>query len=515
MLPTSSTKDLQIWMQMIRKKWYIPALALGLSICIGLFLAFTIDPEYESRTSMMVLDTDLLSGSNLRFVPSVPQLQEIEFLRRLITSNDFLLLVYDSLDIEMDAKMIQQSEDLQAQYPHMPRNELMQQLYIEHLQKRIGARSTSYNTFEIRARGKTPEQAYQLCSLITQMAIDETQKRQLQSVNAASSLSHELLSIYRQRMIEAENRLRTFNSGMTRSGIDNSQLSAEKTAEIQSIVLATQIEKKSTTDEIETLKNATAAAPVAFRRDLDRAIAGIRTRLLSRTENVCMLYRQFTWRDLEVVQLNEEIGRLKKELHEKIESSINKYSAQLSSEIRAQLIKLEKLEIELAIINETLESFGMILNAHNETIKNEPSQQVLRERLLREINTNRDIYELLSQQMQGTEIRESAQLREAKMRYQILAPPQRPLERIKPNRKRIMMIAAFLGGLLGLGILVGLESIDLSIKYPEEVVEYLRVPVLATIPKIKMPTKQRKWIKEMAILITALLTLMIFVLIIF
>jgi hypothetical protein len=157
----------------------------------------------------------------------------------------------------------------------------------------------------------------------------------------------------------------------------------------------------------------------------------------------------------------------------------------------------------------------MILNAHNETIKNEPSQQVLRERLLREINTNRDIYELLSQQMQGTEIRESAQLREAKMRYQILAPPQRPLERIKPNRKRIMMIAAFLGGLLGLGILVGLESIDLSIKYPEEVVEYLRVPVLATIPKIKMPTKQRKWIKEMAILITALLTLMIFVLIIF
>jgi uncharacterized protein involved in exopolysaccharide biosynthesis len=195
-----------------------------------------------------------------------------------------------------------------------------------------------------------------------------------------------------------------------------------------------------------------------------------------------MLYRQFTWRDLEVVQLNEEIGRLKKELHEKIESSINKYSAQLSSEIRAQLIKLEKLEIELAIINETLESFGMILNAHNETIKNEPSQQVLRERLMREINTNRDIYELLSQQMQGTEIRESAQLREAKMRYQILAPPQRPLERIKPNRKRIMMIAAFLGGLLGLGILVGLESIDLSIKYPEEEVENLRVPVLATIP---------------------------------
>ncbi|MBN1543360.1 hypothetical protein JW992_14565, partial [candidate division KSB1 bacterium] len=256
--------------------------------------------------------------------------------------------------------------------------------------------------------------------------------------------------------------------------------------------LSTQIEKKTKEEEIQELKQSTRTASQPFRRELDVNVAELRNKLLARIDNVCMLYRQFTWRDIEVVQLNEEIARLKKEIHETIQKSVEKYSDKIDAPLRMQLIKLEKLQLELAVINHSLNTFNSILEAHNESVKSEPSQQVLRERLLREINNNREIYELLAQQIQGTKIRESAQQKEAKMRYQILEPPKRPLERIKPNRRRILFAALLLGGMLGMGVAVGSETLDLSIKYPEEVEDFLNVPVLATIPKMTPITKSLK-----------------------
>ncbi|MBN1542713.1 hypothetical protein JW992_11260, partial [candidate division KSB1 bacterium] len=265
MFPKSNLKDWQLWFQIFRKKWYIPALALFLSASIGLFLAFTIDAEYESTSTLMILDTDLLSGSSLRFVPSVPQLQEIDYLRKLITSNDFLMHLFDSLDVKSDPQFIQRVEELSHRYSHMPKSELIFQLYVEELRKQIDTRNSGFNIFEIRARGKTPEKAYELCSLITRMAIDETQKRQLQSVSAATSLGHELLAVYRQRMNEAENQLKAFNRGLTQSAVESSLLNANKYAEIQSLVLSTQIEKKTKEEEIQELKQSTRTASQPFR----------------------------------------------------------------------------------------------------------------------------------------------------------------------------------------------------------------------------------------------------------
>ena len=82
------------------------------------------------------------------------------------------------------------------------------------------------------------------------------------------------------------------------------------------------------------------------------------------------------------------------------------------------------------------------------------------------------------------------------MRYKILSPPVRPLERVKPNRKKIMLIAVFLGMSFAFGIILLFESWNLSFRYVDDVESYLGAPVIATIPKITKTNKSRKHARD-------------------
>jgi len=54
------------------------------------------------------------------------------------------------------------------------------------------------------------------------------------------------------------------------------------------------------------------------------------------------------------------------------------------------------------------------------------------------------------------------------------------------------MVACFLGLAFGFSIILGLETIDASIKNVEDVTKYIGVPVLATIPRIVTQRQERK-----------------------
>ncbi len=514
MLPKSYMKDWHFWLQLFSKNWLIISICLLLAIALGLTLAFTIEPEFESTTQIMILDTDLLSGSNLRFVPNLPQRQEIDYLRRLIQSTAFMSNLIDSLKIAQKPKLRAEIMQLSLEYPHISPHEIALQVYIKYLQKKINTRSTEYNIIEIRARGKTPEEAYITCKLVTDMAINETRDKQMQSVFAASSLSHELLQTYRKRLMDAEERLNQFNRGDLDMEDNINELDNTKLSEIKSIILSTRIEQKAKEEERNELNALLRHVSPIQNKYNDPDVEELKNKLLSRTRNVCQLFKQFSWKDIEVIQINEEIGQIKQNLFERLQRNIINSASNLSPDTIQRLTDREKLNVELAVLQETSNTLSGIVASHNNSKRLQPSRDAMKERLIREVQTSREIYEMLLQQIQGTKIRESAQIKEAKMRYQVIAPPKRPLERTKPNRRRIMMISLFLGSVMSVAIVVGKESIDLSIKYLEQVNQILKIPVLATIPRINTNTnsKAKKFFKELAFIIIPVITLSVLIL---
>ncbi|NLP11839.1 hypothetical protein GX408_15675, partial [bacterium] len=200
----------------------------------------------------------------------------------------------------------------------------------------------------------------------------------------------------------------------------------------------------------------------------------------------------FTWRDVEIIQLNEQIALLKDKYKELTRSMLAGVFSGGENRQLEDAVRAEYLELEVQLIRENRSMLSAIIHEHQSTLREAPSKDVMRERLEREVRINREIYDLMAQQLRGTQIRESAQISEAQLKYKVITPPMQPLERVRPIRSRIMLIAGFVGLALSMAAVFGLETLDASIRRVEDVPRFLGVPVLATIPRITPLVKKHE-----------------------
>jgi uncharacterized protein involved in exopolysaccharide biosynthesis len=491
MIAKDNLKDPRIWWQIIRRRWYILSISFFGAIGVGLFIALTTPPEFEATAKLLILDTDLLSGSSLRFVPNSPSQNAIEYFRRLITNDQFVLDLADSVALRHNEAIIKQTKILASEHPEIPRKEIENQVVVSYLQKKFSVKLRSYNLIDLNARARTSLEAFYLCSALTNLAIRESQKEQLRSVEEISSLNTQLLQTYKSRLDQAQQQLNQFNADPSSQEVDNFPLTPEKVNEIQAMQLSSKIELKAKQEQIDDLKGVMQKIPIPLKIEVMQMSNDLGGKMLQRTENVCQLFKKFSWRDIEIIQLNEEIGQLKKTLSDKIQLAAHATQG-LSSQDAEKFIKFENLSIEMELLQKAIDTFNEIMASYSESNKQHPTREILKQKLEREVKANQEIYDLLSQQEKGTQIRETAESKELQLGYKLLSPPQRPLDRIKPNRRRIMIIALFLGLCLGGGMVMGLESLDLTFKTVEEVTLVLGLPVLGTVPKIKKNEKRKR-----------------------
>jgi len=506
----SKTKDWRIWWQLFWRKKHIFFASLFLAIALGLFYSFITPPEYESVATIMYSDFDVLINSSMR-VPGVPQREDIESFRRRITSTDFMLNLVDSLGIGSDPKLIAQIQKLHFEHPDVKKQELARQVYIEHLQKRITTRMKAYNLVEIRATGRTSDAAFRLATLLTHLAMAESRESQIRSVNIASSFSYQQLEIYKKKLAEAEDALNSFNNASVKDMIVDDKLDDEKLQELHAYKMSSEFDLQSKLEQIQQLRaQELKGAGLGYKQETEAALRDLKSRLLQRTGDLCQLLKRFNWRDIEVIQINEEIANLKNKANDRIRAAISLYYAGAFPAAQEAAVKMESLQLDVDLLRHAITTVSAILQGHNERLRQEPSREATKSRLEREVAVNQQIYDLLLEQVRGAQIRESAQLRESQLKFKLISPPQAPLERVKPHRRRIMMVAVYLGCMLGLGIILGLETIDASIKTVEDATNYLGVPVLGTIPRIVTRSEEHKQKRTRRILAIALPILAVF-----
>ncbi|EOU1560117.1 capsular biosynthesis protein [Clostridium perfringens] len=65
---------------------------------------------------------------------------------------------------------------------------------------------------------------------------------------------------------------------------------------------------------------------------------------------------------------------------------------------------------------------------------------------------------------------------------QVIQKPQLPEHPVSPNKKRNILIAIVLGGIIGIGLVILLEFLDNTFKSREELEKTLDLPIIGTIP---------------------------------
>ncbi len=407
-----------LWQMFWHRKWIL-GLIIGLCLGAGLLIGMLTPPEFESVATIMYLDTDLLAGSTLRFVPNYPQREELEVFRRRISSQELLFKTLDSLGLQQDPKVLAQIQQLEMQHPDVDRSEIARQVYLEVLRKRINTRMAAYNLIEIRATGSTPKEAYRLARALTNLAIGESRNNQIKSVEAASSFSNQQMEVYRKRLTEAEEKLFRFNRGLVDAQLSKTELSGEKLQEMQALLLSNDIELQSKQLQYEEKSPALKYVSAPQRRELDRTLATLRVKLLDRIDDLNKLLKKFTWRDTEVIQLNEQIASLKKQYKDQLHASLAQiYTGSISGNL-ADAERAEYLSLEISLLEQGRALLDKIIKEHNDQLRSMPTTESTKERLEREVRVNREIYELLAQQTRGSQIRESAQETEVQLKYKV------------------------------------------------------------------------------------------------
>jgi polysaccharide biosynthesis transport protein len=98
--------------------------------------------------------------------------------------------------------------------------------------------------------------------------------------------------------------------------------------------------------------------------------------------------------------------------------------------------------------------------------------------LAREVDTNRQLYDSVLQRMKETGV--AAQLRASNV--SIIDKAQIPRQPSKPQKRKSLLLSALLGLMGGIGLALVLEYLDNTLKTPQAVERYLRLPNLGTVP---------------------------------
>ena len=101
--------------------------------------------------------------------------------------------------------------------------------------------------------------------------------------------------------------------------------------------------------------------------------------------------------------------------------------------------------------------------------------------LLRDVETNRALYENMLKSLKTTTAAENTPATNIRIVY----PAAIPDIPVSPRKARNLMLGAVMGLALGVGLAMVLESLDTTLKTPEEVEGWLEIPNLALIPHME------------------------------
>lgn len=137
----------------------------------------------------------------------------------------------------------------------------------------------------------------------------------------------------------------------------------------------------------------------------------------------------------------------------------------------------------------------------SEVVDNELTKIMLIDKLdkvlARDVAVNESIYNMLLQRIETAKITQRLQDSKEGTKYIVLDPPRLPLKPFKPNVILVSITGLFLGGILGVGLIVSVEFLDKSFIDVEEAKNYLGVPLWGAISKINtIETIQREREKQ-------------------
>ena len=318
----------------------------------------------------------------------------------------------------------------------------------------------------IRFEAKDPRMAANIVNALAQAYIDQGMEAKLEASQNAVKWLDDRVQEERSKVEAAELKLQRYkekNSIITDFSNDSENITAQKLAELNSQVVEAEtrrVEAQTRYEQTLRLINQPSmldSIPEILNNSL---IQRIKTDEVDLSKRFSELSKKYGPKHPQIVALKAEMKTLdlqrKAEIKKVVNSLKNEYEVSQAREdsVKRALVKIKK---EALGLNKKAIEYGV---------------------LSREAESSRQMYDLLIKRFKETALTEDIKTGNVRIvdRAEV---PQGP---IKPKKQLNLLLALIVGLTLGVGLAFFLEFMDNTLKTPDDIKRFLKIPYLAPIP---------------------------------
>ena len=466
--------DMQHYLRVVLRRKYL-ALAVALLV-ISLFTwgSYFMPKIYEAKSTVLIEKNSIMEPLMRGVSASSGDEDRLSNLENSITSRSILEKVLTKLKMADNAKS---SDQIEAMVLKIRKNLI---ITVQ------GARQKGTDLFAVAYQGDDPILARDVVNTVVQVYINETLGFRKTDVSGASEFIQGQLMEYKAKLEESDKAIREFrekNPNIVPQSETSviGRIETYQTGRIESEIKLKELIRKR--ENLQKQLSGEKEFTVAFMTNE----ASPQGRLSYLNNQLVLLTSKFTDNYPEVIKVKREIEELKKQIAQaktsqmqtggSETSAMNPIYQQLREESARTDAEVESLRARVSELSRQQHEGERILTSM-------PKEQEEWTKLQRNRNVFQKIYDELLQKLESARVSMDMEAANKTGVFKVLDAAVAPRLPIKPNRVLMILIGILAGIAAGIGTVIGIDSLNNSFKGEASIVSGLKLPVLATIPKI-------------------------------
>jgi len=482
--------DLQVyWKIFWRKKLYL-LIPVVLSLIIAIFGVRYLTPIYESSTLVSVEEQNVFSQTMGRYITPVEDRQRTRdrqyraMIETRLRSREFLEAVIMDLGLHKSYNIRREIENSKTNPSGLSVDERVIRRLVALLRDKIGVGNTMPGFYTISAFDSDPGTAHVLASKVAEKYIDVTQQDKLQGLRQAGAFSDEQLAIYKEKLETSEKELSRIKRELSATDIETNPVNAVNLHIAEARKTSLQAEAEKNRIDLQRIRERLTAifgmVPTTDRIASDQSLANMESRLIAHGgERLLAVMSGEAEDDPRAGSVELLWEELRRRVSEIVMEEYQEFSADLRPLITEYFFQRYRVDYYVSL-ERTLQGF---IDRHRENLSSRPQLSREENRINHEVETNRAIYQAFIESKTSAQITEAVQSTNLGLRVSVIEQAERPFIPVKPNKLKIILIAAIFGAACGISAILVTEYADDSFRTIEEVQRIIKVPVLGTVPK--------------------------------
>jgi succinoglycan biosynthesis transport protein ExoP len=457
------------WQIFLRRKWLI-ILPIIIIPFIAIPGSFVMTPVYEATTTLMSQENS--RSSFVQSTVNVPPGEQLSTIRYKIQLRSNMMQVADKIGIAQYLKGIGKPAEMEDQ--------------VRYLREIVTLKPLSGTILEISVLHPKPDMAKNIADTVALIYVDSTKRWRQNSASDASNFINQELGNYRTKLRDAETALvNAQEKGVLESLNGENNTLVNEVAKLRANQVEVELDLQEAASELQNAKRMSGSGNeniLAAIYVMDPEI----TRLQNDLNNFQLQYAQLSNKYTDdyppVKKLKDQIAQTRDDLNmAKTKLSVRQQDA--DTRMKYWTERVRSLELRRTALNDRI-------SAYDRKLQQLPQRQLEIARLQREKAAAENTYYMLLQRLNESDLMSQSESRNMGEVAQVLDYAVEPIKPIKPNKKKIAVLAIAMGLMIGGGATFLLEYFDRSFHSVDEVVNYFAIPVLGTIPKLIDPAKE-------------------------